>query len=137
LPGSFEAAHGAKAHILPSRRGQSSTANAVKGIFGAGRPVVTTGAEVSQTGIQTVRMGAQQFHAGQASRADAGLGDTAGMFDSSDRVMDMAHQDYRPVYRPRAFDLGEIIGLDGQPTPKAVVIGPDGRTAIAFSTAAL
>jgi hypothetical protein len=137
LPGSFEAAHGAKAHILPSRWGHSPTANAVKGIFGASRPVVTAGAEIGQTGIQTVRRGAPQSHAGQASRADAGLGGTAGVFGSSDRIMDMARQGYRSMYRPCAFDLGEIVGLDGQPTRKVDVIGPDGRPAIAFSTAAL
>jgi hypothetical protein len=84
LPGIFEAARGAEAHILRfSCRGQSPTANAVKGIFGASRPAVTSAAEASQTGIQTVRMGAQQFHAGQACRANAGLGGTAGMFGSS------------------------------------------------------
>jgi hypothetical protein len=55
-----------------------------------------------------------------------------GMFGSSDIFMDMVRQGYRPVYRPRAFDFGEIVELDGQPTQKVHVIGPDGRPVTAF-----
>jgi len=55
-----------------------------------------------------------------------------GMFGSSEVFMGMVRQGYQPVYRPRAFDFGEIVELDGQPTQKVHVIGPDGRPVIAF-----
>jgi len=55
-----------------------------------------------------------------------------GMFGSADIFMDMVRQGYRPVYRPRAFDFREIVELDGQPTQKVEVIGPDGRPVTAF-----
>jgi hypothetical protein len=55
-----------------------------------------------------------------------------GMFGSSDIFMDMVRQIYQPVYRPKAFDFREIVELDGQPTQKVDVIGPDGRPVTAF-----
>ena len=55
-----------------------------------------------------------------------------GMFGSSEIFMGIVRQGYQPVYRPRAFDFGEIVELDGQPTQKVHVIGPDGRPVIAF-----
>ena len=55
-----------------------------------------------------------------------------GMFGNADVFMDMVRQGYRPVYRPRAFDFSEIVELDGQPTQKVNVIGPDGRPVTAF-----
>jgi hypothetical protein len=55
-----------------------------------------------------------------------------GMFGSPDVFMDMVRQGYRPVYRPRAFDFREIVELNGQPTQKVHVIGPDGRPVTAF-----
>jgi hypothetical protein len=55
-----------------------------------------------------------------------------GMFGSPDVFMDMVRQGYQPVYRPRAFDFREIVDLNGQPTQKVHVIGPDGRPVTAF-----
>ena len=55
-----------------------------------------------------------------------------GMFGSSDIFMDMVRQGYQPVYRPRAFDFGEIVTLNGQVTQKVHVVGPDGRPVTAF-----
>jgi hypothetical protein len=54
------------------------------------------------------------------------------MFGSSDIFMDMVRQGYQPVYRPRAFDFAEIVELNGQPTQKVHVVGPDGRPVNAF-----
>ena len=54
------------------------------------------------------------------------------MFGSSDIFMDMVRQGYQPVYRPRVFDFAEIVELNGQPTQKVHVIGPDGRPVNAF-----
>ena len=55
-----------------------------------------------------------------------------GMFGSSEIFMDMVRQGYQPVYRPREFDFGEIVTLDGQVTQKVHVVGPDGRPVTAF-----
>ena len=55
-----------------------------------------------------------------------------GMFGSPEIFMDMVRQGYQPVYRPRAFDFREIVTLDGQPTQKVHVIGPDGRPVTAY-----
>ena len=55
-----------------------------------------------------------------------------GMFGTSEIFMDMVRQGYQPVYRPRVFEFEEIIELNGQPTQKVHVIGPDGRPVTAF-----
>ena len=54
------------------------------------------------------------------------------LFGSSEIFMDMVRQGYQPVYRPRVFDFEEIVELNGQPTQKVRVIGPDGRPVTAF-----
>ena len=55
-----------------------------------------------------------------------------GMFGSPDTFMDMVRQGYRPVYRPRAVEFREIVTLQGMPTQKVHVIGPDGRPVTAL-----
>lgn len=55
-----------------------------------------------------------------------------GMFGTAEIFMDMVRQGYQPVYRPRVFDFREIVELDGQPTQKVHVIGPDGRPVTAY-----
>ena len=55
-----------------------------------------------------------------------------GIFGSPDTFMDMVRQGYRPVYRPRAVEFGEIVTLQGMVTQKVHVIGPDGRPVTAF-----
>ena len=55
-----------------------------------------------------------------------------GMFGTPETFMDMVRQGYQPVYRPRAFDFGEIVILHGQPAQTVDVIGPDGRPVIAI-----
>jgi hypothetical protein len=54
------------------------------------------------------------------------------MFVTSEVFMDMVRRGYQPVYRPRTFDFREIVTLDGKPTQKVHVIGPDGRAVTAF-----
>ena len=54
------------------------------------------------------------------------------MFGTSGTFMDMVRQGYQPVYRPRVFDFAEIVELNGQPTQKVHVVGPDGRPVNAF-----
>ncbi len=53
------------------------------------------------------------------------------MFGSARIFMDMVRQGYQPVYRPRRFDFGEVVTLQGQPAQKVDVVGPDGRPVIA------
>jgi hypothetical protein len=55
-----------------------------------------------------------------------------GMFGSPEVFMDMVRQGYQPVYRPRVFDFGAIVTLEGQVTQKVHVIGPDGRPVTAY-----
>ena len=55
-----------------------------------------------------------------------------GMFGSPEIFMDMVRQGYQPVYRPRVFEFREVVTLDGQPTQKVHVIGPDGRPVTAY-----
>ncbi len=54
------------------------------------------------------------------------------LFGGAEMFMEMVRQGYRPVYRPRTFDFVEIVELDGRPTQKVHVVGPDGRPVIAF-----
>ena len=55
-----------------------------------------------------------------------------GMFGTADAFMDMVRQGYPMVYRPRVFDFAEIVMLNGAPTQKVHVVGPDGRPSTAF-----
>jgi len=54
------------------------------------------------------------------------------MFGTSDNFMDMVRQGYPMVYRPRVFDFAEIVMMNGAPTQKVHVVGPDGRPVDAF-----
>src|SRR5262245_61746090 len=54
------------------------------------------------------------------------------LFGTSEVFMDMVRHGYQPVYRPRAFNFGEIVTLHGQITQKVHIVGPDGRSVIAY-----
>jgi hypothetical protein len=54
------------------------------------------------------------------------------MFGNAQTFMDMVRQGYPMVYRPRVFDFAEIVTLNGAPTQKVHVVGPDGRPVDAF-----
>ncbi len=54
------------------------------------------------------------------------------LFGAPEIFLDMVRQGYRPVYRPRVFEFAEIVLLNGQPTQKVRVVGPDGRPVNAF-----
>jgi len=55
-----------------------------------------------------------------------------GMFGASDVFMDMVRSGYRPVYRPRTFEFGALVTLDGKPAQKVDIVGPDGRPVVAL-----
>ncbi|MCH8931319.1 MAG: DUF4864 domain-containing protein, partial [Proteobacteria bacterium] len=54
------------------------------------------------------------------------------MFQTPDRFMDMVRGGYRPVYRPRRVEFRDIIDLDGVPTQRVFIIGPDGAPVMAL-----
>jgi hypothetical protein len=54
------------------------------------------------------------------------------MFGVSDVFMDMVRSGYRPVYRPRTFEFGALVTLDGKPAQKVDIIGPDGQPVVAL-----
>jgi hypothetical protein len=54
------------------------------------------------------------------------------MFGNASNFMDMVRRGYPMVYRPKAFDFDEIVTMNGEPTQKVHVVGPDGRPVDAF-----
>jgi hypothetical protein len=53
--------------------------------------------------------------------------DVQRLFGTAQTFMEMVRRGYQPVYRPRVFDFGNIVELNGQPTQRVHVVGPDGR----------
>jgi hypothetical protein len=53
--------------------------------------------------------------------------DVQRLFGTARTFMEMVRRGYQPVYRPRVFDFGNIVELNGQPTQRVHVVGPDGR----------
>jgi len=78
----------------------------------------------------------QQIEAFRRDDGEAAFGfaspNIRGMFGAPDVFMDMVRSGYRPVYRPKTFAFGALVTLDGKPTQKVDVIGPDGRPVVAF-----
>lgn len=78
----------------------------------------------------------RQVEAFRRDDGDAAFGlaspDIQRLFGTSQTFMDMVRRAYQPVYRPRAFDFGKVVELNGQPTQKVHVVGPDGRRVYAF-----
>jgi hypothetical protein len=54
------------------------------------------------------------------------------MFGNAGNFMDMVRQGYPMVYRPKVFDFAEIVMMNGAPTQKVHVVGPDGLPVDAF-----
>ncbi len=54
------------------------------------------------------------------------------MFQTPDRFMSMVRGGYQPVYRPRQVEFRDIIDIDGTPTQKVFIIGPDGAPFMAL-----
>jgi hypothetical protein len=104
---------------------------AVAGVAGAQEPALS---DDDRAAIRDVI--GRQVEAFRRDDGDTAFGYASpmiqGMFGRSDVFMDMVRQGYQPVYRPRVFEFREIVELDGQPTQKVQVIGPDGRPVTAF-----
>jgi hypothetical protein len=54
------------------------------------------------------------------------------LFGTPEIFMDMVRQGYPMVYRPKVFDFSDIVMLNGAPTQKVRVVGPDGKRHMAF-----
>ncbi len=94
-------------------------------------------ADVSATDREAIRQIIQrQVDAFRRDDADAAFGyaspEIQHLFGTSEIFMEMVRQGYQPVYRPRVFDFEEIVTVNGRPTQKVRVIGPDGRPVTAF-----
>ena len=97
----------------------------------------TMPAEISEADRQAIRMvieeqlGAFQRDDAAAAFAQASPNIQA-MFQTPDRFMDMVRGGYRPVYRPRRVEFRDIINIDGVPTQRVFIIGPDGAPVMAL-----
>ena len=73
----------------------------------------------------------QQLEAFRRDDGNAAFGfaspDVQRLFGTAQTFMDMVRKGYQPVYRPRVFDFGNIVDMNGQPTQRVHVVGPDGR----------
>lgn len=54
------------------------------------------------------------------------------LFGTADVFIGMVRQGYPMVYRPKVFDFAGVVTLNGVPTQKVHVVGPDGRRSTAF-----
>ncbi len=77
------------------------------------------------------QLGAFQRDDAQAAFAQASPNIQA-MFQTPDRFMSMVRGGYQPVYRPRQVEFRDIIDIDGTPTQKVFIIGPDGAPVMAL-----
>ena len=46
--------------------------------------------------------------------------------------MRLVREHYRPVYRPRSVQFGDLLVIDGVPAQEVSVVGPDGRPYLAL-----
>jgi hypothetical protein len=102
----------------------------------------TFGAAAAQELTEADRQEFQRVIAGQieAFRADdapAAYGYAAPaikkIFPSPEIFMEMVRNGYRPVYRPRSFEFGDITGeMNGRPTQRVTIIDANGKAWIAL-----
>ena len=58
--------------------------------------------------------------------------DIQGMFGNADTFMKMVQQSYPQVYRPREIEFRDVVQLDGRPTQRVMLVGPDGKPVMAL-----
>lgn len=54
------------------------------------------------------------------------------MFQTPERFMAMVRQGYQPVYRPQEVRFLDVIDVQGTPTQRVLLIGPDGKVVVAY-----
>ena len=97
----------------------------------------TMPSEVGEADRQAIRMvieeqlGAFQRDDAQAAFAQA-TPNIQAIFQTPDRFMAMVRGGYQPVYRPRQVEFRDIIDIDGAPTQRVFIIGPDGAPVMAL-----
>ena len=78
----------------------------------------------------------QQLEAFRADDAATAFGFASpgiqGMFGSSDNFMNMVRQSYPQVYRSREAEFRDVVDLNGRPTQRVLLVGPDGKPVIAL-----
>lgn len=67
---------------------------------------------------------------GEAAFAFASPGIRA-MFGTPGAFLSMVRRAYRPVYRPREVEFRDLVDVDGRPTQRVVLVGPDGDVVVA------
>ena len=97
----------------------------------------TMPSDVGEADKQAIRMvieeqlGAFQRDDAQAAFAQASPNIQA-IFQTPDRFMAMVRGGYPPVYRPRQVEFRDIVDIDGTPTQRVFIIGPDGAPFMAL-----
>ncbi len=97
----------------------------------------TMPSDVGEADKQAIRMvieeqlGAFQRDDAQAAFAQASPNIQA-IFQTPDRFMAMVRGGYPPVYRPRQVEFRDIVDIDGAPTQRVFIIGPDGAPVMAL-----
>ena len=100
-------------------------------------PVSHASEQLSPADQETIRdIIRQQFDAfrredGKAAFALASPG-IQGMFGSARNFMAMVRQSYPQVYRPQEVEFRDIVDMNGRPTQRVLLIGPDGKPVIAL-----
>ena len=97
----------------------------------------TMPSDVGEADRQAIRMvieiqlGAFQRDDAKAAFAQASPNVQA-IFQTPDRFMAMVRGGYQPVYRPRQVEFRDIIDIDGSPTQRVFIIGPNGAPVMAL-----
>ncbi len=97
----------------------------------------TMPSDVGEADKQAIRMvieeqlGAFQRDDAQAAFAQASPNIQA-IFQTPDRFMAMVRGGYPSVYRPRQVEFRDIVDIDGTPTQRVFIIGPDGAPVMAL-----
>lgn len=97
----------------------------------------TTPSAVGEADKQAIReVIEEQLSAFQRDDAEAAFAQAApniqAMFQTPEVFMRMVRGGYQAVYRPRQVEFRDIIDIDGAPTQRVFVIGPDGVPVIAL-----
>ncbi len=98
-------------------------------------PAAAAGLEAAdQQAIQTVI--AAQIAAFKADDAKTAFSYAApaiqAQFTNPERFVAMVKASYPPVYRPRAVEFGELAEVDGRPTQRVLITGPESAVYAAY-----
>lgn len=100
-------------------------------------PAFAEPADVSEADREAIRAVVEdQLAAFQADDAIRAFSHASPMirriFGTPSNFIGMVATGYPPVYRPRAVEFQDIVSVDGIPTQRVFLVGPDGRGVIAL-----